>query len=54
VWAAEAELLIEAENWREAGRRVAVATVVETWGSAARPGCFAWRVTRSSSLESMN
>lgn len=26
-----------AEGWAEAGRKVAVATVIETWGSAPRP-----------------
>ena len=29
--------LVIAEDWREAGRDVALATVVETWGSAPRP-----------------
>lgn len=28
--------LIVAENWREEGRTIAIATVVETWGSAPR------------------
>ena len=26
-----------AENWQEQGRKIALATVVETWGSAPRP-----------------
>jgi xanthine/CO dehydrogenase XdhC/CoxF family maturation factor len=35
--ATDAEILREAEGWRRAGRKVALATVVETWGSAPRP-----------------
>lgn len=31
------DILHEAANWARAGRGVAVATVVETWGSAPRP-----------------
>lgn len=30
------DVLVEAQRWIEAGRRVAIATVVETWGSAPR------------------
>ena len=30
-------LLEQAAGWREAGRKVAVATVVSTWGSSPRP-----------------
>jgi xanthine/CO dehydrogenase XdhC/CoxF family maturation factor len=35
--AAPDDLLRIALNWRDAGRAAAVATVVETWGSAPRP-----------------
>jgi xanthine/CO dehydrogenase XdhC/CoxF family maturation factor len=31
------DILKAAEDWRRAGRSVALATVVETWGSAPRP-----------------
>jgi len=33
----ETDILSAAEAWRRAGRGVAVATVIETWGSAPRP-----------------
>src|SRR5208283_949027 len=33
----EEDVLTAAEAWRESGRDVAIATVVETWGSAPRP-----------------
>ena len=33
----EEDVLSAAEAWRDAGREVAIATVVETWGSAPRP-----------------
>ena len=33
----EEDVLEAAEAWREGGREVAIATVVETWGSAPRP-----------------
>ena len=35
--ARDEDILKAAEDWRREGRGVALATVVETWGSAPRP-----------------
>jgi len=37
VLSTDRDILQEAEAWTRAGRQVALATVVETWGSAPRP-----------------
>jgi xanthine/CO dehydrogenase XdhC/CoxF family maturation factor len=37
MFARDEDILKAAEDWRRAGKGVAIATVVETWGSAPRP-----------------
>jgi len=35
--ASDSDILKSAQDWRRAGKGVAIATVIETWGSAPRP-----------------
>ena len=40
--ARDEDILKTAEEWRKSGRDVAVATVVETWGSGRAPSAPIW------------
>ena len=45
------DILKAAEDWQRAGHGVALATVVETWGSAPRPAGSSARRTRALPLK---
>jgi len=44
------DVLATAANWRAAGEQVAIATVVETWGSSPRPAGSRLAVSASGKL----
>ena len=44
------DILSTARDWRDAGEQVALATVVETWGSSPRPAGSRLAVTESGRL----
>ena len=44
------DVLATAAGWREAGETVALATVVETWGSSPRPAGSRLAISRSGKL----
>lgn len=44
------DILAIADAWRQAGEQVAIATVVETWGSSPRPAGSRLAVTASGKL----
>lgn len=45
------DILTTAAAWKKAGEQVAIATVVETWGSSPRPAGSRLAVTMSGKLE---
>src|SRR3954471_21600665 len=44
------DILDEIERWRQAGERVAMATVIQTWGSAPRPPGSAMAMTAAGKI----
>ena len=44
------DILQAAENWQKAGHGVALATVVETWGSAPRPAGSSLVIERTTGM----
>src|SRR5258706_5665287 len=44
------DILDEVERWRESGERIAIAMVIETWGSAPRPAGAAMALTAAGKI----